>query len=179
MKLTLGSLLIISCFFMSCKKETEQKYCWQMIDALGNKLDSVCNKTEAELIACVNDKTCGLYGFSGNVTACNYYRLDEPKQCWLINGIYYGDITEGEANIFARCFSNVTTPVKTTCLTCEWWYHREKSTHRPTNVIRYEKVQQERFCGDTITTLFTGREIIIKNTIDSLVVIQFSKNGIF
>lgn len=164
---------------MSCKKETEQKHCWQIIDALGNDLDSVCNKTEAELIACINNKTCGLYGFSGNVTACNYYRLDEPKKCWLINGIYYGDITEGQANIFARCFSSVTTPVQTACLTCEWWYHREKSTYRPTNITRYGLIQHERFCGDTTTTLFTGREIVRKDTNDSLVVIQFSKNGRF
>jgi len=48
-------------YFISCKKESDTKHCWQIVDNVGNDLNVICNKTEAEMIDCVNSGACGYY----------------------------------------------------------------------------------------------------------------------
>ena len=38
-------------------------------------------------------------------------------------------------------------------------------------------ITKQKFCGDTLSTLYQGRQIIRKDDADSLVIIQFSNNG--
>ncbi|MGZ8557999.1 MAG: hypothetical protein ACXWWC_06700 [Chitinophagaceae bacterium] len=67
--LSLQVLLLMCLFNYSCKKESEKKYCWQIVDHLGNEMGVVGEKTEAELLACVNNRTCG-FSTTGALTAC-------------------------------------------------------------------------------------------------------------
>jgi hypothetical protein len=164
-------------FFMSCKKESNKKYCWQMTDNIGNDLNVICDKTEAELLDCVNSGACGIYG--GPVTNCNYYKVEGDKFCWKINNYYFRDITENRATLMARCFFGNATVIKTDCsFACAFWFHREKRTYKPNSTITYSQVTKENYCADTLATLYQGRQIIRKDDADSLIVIQFSNNGI-
>ncbi len=40
--------------FVSCKKESNAKSCWQLTDCAGNSLQIECDKTESEIIDYVN-----------------------------------------------------------------------------------------------------------------------------
>lgn len=143
----------------------EQRYCWQRIDSFGNPLEQVCNKTESQMKA--------LYPNS-----CSYYKNDGEKSCWWVNGTFLSNMTKEGAGLYIRCFNpNAGTPVKVDCKYCQTFYHRKKMTYKPANTITYSTVSRERFCGDTSFTLYHGRQIVLKDTPDSLIVRQFSSNG--
>jgi hypothetical protein len=179
MKTFLPGIIICFILFIGCKKETEKRHCWQLIDNVGNDLNAVCDKTEAELLYCVKNNTCGTYFNGGSITSCNYYQTDGDRFCWKINNSYFRDITESQANLYARCFYGNAIPAKVDCsFACQRWYHREKKTYKPTSSITYSFVTLENFCGDTVATLYQGRQIIRKDDADSLIVTQFSNNGI-
>lgn len=172
-------LLLLCLSLLSCKKDSiEERHCWQIIDAVGNDLNQVCNKTEAELLECASNGTCGTYNGGTGLTSCNYYIADEERFCWQINGNYFDSLTTSQANLYATCFYNGATAVKINCSNCAWWFHREKRTYKPSSTFTFSTVTREKFCGDTTATLFQGRQIIRKDDADSLIVIQFSSNGI-
>jgi hypothetical protein len=178
---TIISVLAFTIFLLSaCKKNNgeETKYCWQVVDNNGNRLVVICDKTEAELKDCIQNNICGIFNI-GTVTDCNYYKAGGDKFCWNINNNYYRDYTETEAAFWARCGLVTTPPIKVNCnFVCEGWYNRTKRTYKPANTTTYSMVRQENYCGDTLATLYPGRQIILKNDTDSLVVFQFSRNGI-
>jgi hypothetical protein len=178
MKTVIRTLFICFILFTSCKKESSTKHCWQLVDNAGNNLAIVCNKTESQLIACVNNSSCGSFVNGGSISNCNYYNTDGDRFCWKIGTAYLRDLTEGQAAMYARCYYSNATPVKTDCsFACTRWYHREKRTYKPTSNITYSTITFENFCGDTLTTLYQGRQIVRKDDADSLIVIQFSNNG--
>lgn len=178
MKKLFPAVFLCIAFFTGCKKETAERHCWQLIDSNGNDLNAVCDKTEAELLDCVKNNTCGSYFNGSSITNCNYYISDGNRFCWKINNSYYRDLTESEASLYARCFFGNASPIKVDCsFACQRWYHREKKTFKPTATITYSFVTLENFCGDTVSTLYQGRQIIRKDDTDSLIVIQFSNNG--
>lgn len=150
--------------FLGCKKEETPRFCWQRVDNFGNELEQVCNKTEAEMQA--------LYA-----NACSYYKPGGEKACWTINGNYIKDATAEKANFLAKCFYGNGTPVKVDCNACGRWFHREKRTYKPNNTFALSQTRVETFCGDTAKTIFHGRQVILKDTPDSLVVRQFSSDG--
>jgi hypothetical protein len=175
-------LILTAVIFLStgCKKNSEEdtKYCWQVVDNTGNKLVVICDKTETELKDCIQNNICGIFNI-GTVTDCNYYKAGGDKFCWNINNNYYRDYTETEAAFRARCGLVTTPPIKVDCnFVCERWYNRTKRTYKPANTTTYSMVRIENYCGDTLTTLYPGRQIILKNDMDSLVVFQFSRNGV-
>lgn len=143
----------------------DRRYCWQRIDNYGNPLEQVCNKTEVEIKALYpND--------------CSYYKNEGEKACWLVNNSLLPQITKEGAELMARCFfTSAGSPVKVDCNYCQTFYHRRKMTYKPANTISYSLVTSERFCGDTATKLYQGRQVVLKDTPDSLVVLQFSSNG--
>jgi hypothetical protein len=169
-------LLPVVMFNYSCKKEGEKKYCWQIIDNVGNDMGVVCDKTEAELLACVNNRTCGTYA-TGALTSCFYYKAEGEEFCWLINDSYMIKATENKLAHLRRCFNLSSTAIKVDCNYCQFWYNRKKSTYKPDGRFAYSPITHRQYCGDTTRTLYQGREIIIKNDADSLIVIQFSKEG--
>ena len=173
--------LIILCliFLISCKKtESEQRSCWQIVDYNGNKVDVICDKTEAELIKCVNDGSCRIYTAITVFTECNYYKIGGEKFCWRFSDNRISEnITENEARMSGKCFHGGLVG-KADCYPCKNRFHRQKKTYKPANTVTYSSVTNEIFCGDTLSKLFQGRQIIRKDDLDSLIVIQFSNNGI-
>ncbi|RYD81965.1 MAG: hypothetical protein EOP53_04955 [Sphingobacteriales bacterium] len=180
MKKIFSALLLCWVFLSSCNhdKSLDAKHCWQLIDNAGNNLNYICDKTEAELIACVNNNTCGVFNAGAGLNNCNYYMADGPKSCYLINGVVTEQITESQAALYAKCFFGSTgNYIKTDCDPCVFWYHREKRFRKPSTQFVYTQITKEKFCGDTLATLYQGRQIIRKDDADSLVIIQFSKDA--
>jgi hypothetical protein len=170
-------LLLLMCLFnYTCKKEAEKKYCWQIIDNVANDMGIVCDKTEAELLACINNRTCGFYT-GWTLTPCFYYKAEGEEFCWLVNGSYMIKSTENKLALLRKCFSFNSTTVKVDCDYCQFWYSRKKSTYKPDGRFAYSPITHREYCGDTTRTLYQGREIIVKNDADSLIVIQFSNDG--
>ena len=167
MRQNISLLAIFLIVFMgsSCKKDSEEEYCWQLMDALGNPINTVCNKTESEMQAAYPNP-------------CTHYRLG-TAYCWYIDGsIFVKDKTEDYINRYKQCYGNVNA-VKVACDYCEKWYTRQKHTYKPNNTFFYSPIENKQYCGDTAQTLFQGREIILRETADSLVTVKFSNNGVF
>ena len=162
--------------FISCKK-TGEKFCWQIQDDNGNKVNIVCDKTEKELRQCITDGSCVFPLELRHITPCRYFKIEGDKKCWMVGNDYLQDIVENDARAFSNCFGGGVEPVETSCRDCKVWYHRKKMTFKPANTFLYSVTKREYFCGDTARTLFQGRQIIIKDDADSLIVIQFSNNG--
>jgi hypothetical protein len=171
------------CFFISivsCKKTKEEspaKYCWQLIDPNGNNIGQVCDKTEEELRECIRTSNCGIVNVTGASLDCGYYRADGEKFCWQIGNYTVSDANEYQAKLFSRCYFGGVTPVKSTCIPCQRWYTRDKMTYKPNNTITYTQTRVTNYCGDTLTKIYQGRQIIKKDDADSLIVLQFSNNG--
>lgn len=180
MKLLFTFLTFFIVFFTGCKKnESEKRYCWQLIDNSGNDLTAICDKTEAELLDCVKNNQCGIFNNGNAITNCNYYKIEGSRFCWKINNNYLRDLTENQAALYARCFYGNATAVKIDCsFACTPWYNRRKLTYKPNNSTTYSQITSQIYCGDTLATIYQGRQITIKDDIDSLIVIQFSNNGI-
>jgi hypothetical protein len=159
-------VLLFLIFFSSCKKEGEPRFCWQLVDNLGNEMGTECNKTEAEIAATYSNP-------------CSYYKVDGPEFCWFINNqTFVKNKTENWVQHFTQC-SGGGTAMKVNCNYCSDYYTRSKYTYKPNNSFFYSQVSFQKFCGDTVATLYHGRQIIIKDTPDSLIVVQFSTTGIF
>lgn len=168
-----GNLLVAFLILLAgCKKSVppllpvpEPKFCWQLIDAFGNHLQEVCDRTESEMRALHSD-------------SCSYFKNVGEKLCWLADSTFLPEMTASEVELYKRCFQpNSSVAVKVDCNYYQKWYHREKRTYKPANTITYSVVRVERFCGDTATKLYQGRQIILRETTDSLIVLQFSNNG--
>lgn len=170
-KLKSGAVSILVTLFLltgtGCKKGyplLAQRFCWQVIDNFGSPMQEVCNKTEAEMKARYN--------------SCNYYKNSGEKACWWADGMFLENMTKEGADLHVRCFwPNAGAAVKVACHFCQTFYHRRKMTYKPANTITYSPVSRERFCGDTSATLYHRRQVILKDTPDSLIVLQFSNNG--
>lgn len=178
MKIAFVVLAFFTLLSMSCKKESNKKYCWQVVDNSGSDLTVICNKTESELVDCIKNNTCGVFN-NPNPTTCNYYKSGGDIFCWKINNSYFRDLTENRAAFIARCYYGNATAIKIDCsYACAPWYNRYKNTYKPNNTTTYSQVRLQQYCGDTLATLYQGRQIIIKDDTDSLIVLQFSNNGI-
>lgn len=167
MKIRSNFVMLFFAMFMvlSCKKASKEEYCWQLIDPLGNPINSVCGKTESEMQA-------------SYPTPCSYYKLGN-SYCWFIDGtIFMKDKPEDYISHFLQCY-NHTSATRVACDYCQNWYTRQKNTYKPSNTFSFFPVHVEQYCGDTVHTLFQGKEIILRETTDSLITLQFSNNGIF
>jgi len=135
------------------------------MDPLWNPLNSVCDKTEAEMQASYPNP-------------CTYYKIGD-NYCWYIdNSIFIKDRPQDFIDHYQRCFG-FTSAVNVACDYCQTWYTREKYAYKPDNTFSFSQVRVQQYCGDTTHTLFQGREIILRESNDSLITVQFSNNGIF
>ena len=134
---------------------------------MGNNMNAVCSKTSAEMQA-------------DYPNPCTYYKLDGEEYCWLIgSNTFVKNATQHKINQVLQCFYNSSVQaLKVSCDYCQLWYTRQKSTFKPNNTVFYSPVRAEQYCGDTVRTLFQGRQIVLRETNDSLIVLQFSNNGI-
>lgn len=149
----------------SCKKTGDGKTCWKVPDTASPALPwvTVCDKAENEI-----QTQYGLY----------YYQADEPLFCWyLTSGSNFQFIQDYPESLVNRLYPNYSK-VKAACDYCAFWYSRIKRTYKPSGNFLYTNVRQELLCADTAKSMYQGRQIILKNTTDSLVVQQISKDGI-
>ena len=151
---------------VSCKKESNTKYCWQVVDPFGQELHSVCNKTVSEMQAAYPNQ-------------CSYYKIGD-EYCWLIDdSIFIPNKPEDYIARYMHCYGNFSSYKKVACDYCQRWFTRQKTTYKPNNFVTFSPVYVKQYCGDTVQTLSQGKEIILRETADSLITIQFSNNGIF
>ena len=169
------TLIIILTF--SCKKTEPERHCWMIIDNLGNPVTRICDKTESELLECVNNRSCISYT-SGTLSTCNYYVDEGEKFCWMINNAFVKGQAEAGVTLISRCFGAGGIPQKVACNYCSKWYSRTKHLYKPANTFFYSVTNIQQYCGDTAKTLFQGRQVIKKDNPDSLVTLQFSSDGI-
>ena len=151
-------LLFLVLLLAACQKGRES--CWQLYDALGNEIAIVCDKTEQEMTS-----QYGVY----------FDRANAKKYCWKIqytsgSVTYPENITEKMAGIF---FPGASTIEKIACGFCQKWMSREKGLKKSTGNFHYASVKVEAYCGDTCHTLFPGRIIILRDTPDSLITVEF------
>jgi hypothetical protein len=166
MKSCLVFLFFLILILSACKKDSNREYCWQRVDAMGNEMGTVCGKTEAEMKAM-------------DPNSCSYFKKEGDAFCWMINNqVFVKDKTEAYMQHYSRCYGGATY-VKVNCDYCKNFYTRQKRTYKPNNTTTYSNITYRQYCGDTATTLYHGREIIIKDTPDSLILVQFSNSGIF
>jgi hypothetical protein len=169
-------------FNVSCSKDkTPESFrsCWQLVDFAGNKIGQVCDKTEDELVDCVNNNTCGPFSTSVQtpLNSCYYYKVESDTFCWFINdSTVIKNFTESQAQWMARCHFNNGRLTKINCADCEQWYNREKRIYKPTGFVSYSVISGKYYCYDTLATIYQGREIVKKDDVDSLIVIQFSND---
>jgi hypothetical protein len=157
-------LVVTGVILNSCEKE-EDEFCWVLVDQLGNAYGQLCHRTEAEMSA----------AYPGN---CNFYKMEQDF-CWLLDGNQFvANRPEDFIVRFKQCLG-YTTAVKVACDYCQQWYTREKHLYKPSGSFAYSQVRLQQFCGDTAQTLFQGREVILRETTDSLITVQFSNNGTF
>ena len=152
-------IAFIGTVILLCNCSKYKTHCWDVYDALGNQIAIVCGKTEDEISA-----QYGPY----------YDRSDAPKYCWTIqlqsgNISYVENLSEKIINIYVVAVSKQKVP----CGYCQKWSHREKDLHKATGNFVYQQVRIEQYCGDTCTKLFVGKIVIIRDTPDSLITVEF------
>lgn len=83
MKKHLLLIVMAMSLLTACKKESQIRYDWILVDNLGNEGGTVRNKTEDELRFC---NTCGRVNGndSWNLTPCQYFRADEQRFYWEV-----------------------------------------------------------------------------------------------
>jgi hypothetical protein len=177
MKLFIAALFIL--VFLGCTKEGEQRHCWQIIDALGNHLTEICNKTETELLNCTN---CGVYNGSAPGTplkdmidSCEYYNADDSSYCWSLGN---GQFISHEPEKLMNCFFPGVPRVKVACDSWQLWFTRKQYTYKPTNQITYSFISRYNYSNkDTLALFNSPAQIILVNTADSLIILQRSSTG--
>lgn len=120
-----------------------------------------CDKTAAEIAALHPD------GY--------YYRSDEPLVFWYESstGNYRADLP---ASLKNKYLSPSYTQVP--CGFCAFWYFREKRKFVPTGSFTYSPITYQRLCADSVRTLFRGKEVLLRQSTDSVITRQFSDDGI-
>lgn len=155
---TILILFLFAVTFAGCKKDKSS--CWQVYDAVGAELGVICGKTEAEIQT--------LYGPF-------YDKANAPKFCWKIvlaggTNVYPENLTEKMA---AHWYTSAVSREKITCGYCQGWLTREKWVSKQTGQHAFTPVQARTYCGDTLTTIFPGRIITLRETADSLFYHEF------
>lgn len=159
-------LLTTLLLFLACHKEKDDSYCWQLVDGYGNEMSTLCNKTEEEMKA--------LY-----TNPCFWYKLEKETFCWMINGrTFIKNKSQSAIDSYLKCYGGGTA-VKMDCSYCQTFYWRLKQTYKPNNSVTYSPVTVQQYCGDTARTLYSGRQVVLRDTPDSLIVVQFSSTSSF
>jgi hypothetical protein len=168
------SFLVISMTFLigiGCRKkdhhsEPPPTYCWALIDQSGYPIGKICDRTEKQMADSVPNP-------------CNYCKLGGEEFCWLIDGTTYIERSPEEyVKLVVKCFGK-TSYKKVDCGYCQSWYTRQMDIYKPSNTATYSKVKTERLCGDTLKTLYNGRKITLRETSDSLIVLEFGTTPYF
>jgi hypothetical protein len=159
--LSLFTILNISCERTNPVDPEITKFCWNVLDPLLVVMNTVCDKTAAEMATAYPNNW--------------YYKSDEQLKC------YYETSTNAFLKNFPPSLLGKVFPnrnfTEVSCSYCARWFYREKKKYLPTNSITYSPMTVKQFCGDTLSTLFRGREIPLRQSADSIITLQFSDNG--
>ena len=177
MKYLISISILILIVIISCSKSANDKYCWQIVDFNGNNIEMICDKTEAELINCVDNGTCGNATIIGTLGSCNYYKIDGAKYSWMINDKFYKSLYADQARLMAHCYGNNTTPLQVDSNYCKKWYTRKIITFKPNQSTTYSGISSQDYCADSLKTIYQGRKIVLRDVTDSLIVLEFSSDG--
>jgi len=155
-------------FFGCSKQSSNDTHCWQLVDNNGNDLQEVCGKTESELVHC---STCGVFlgETNWNLDSCQYFCIDctEQTSCYNLGARGIGKLNDKYVHCWLR------NAVKVNCDdSCAFWYTRYKYVYKPTNVIHYGSASYNQYCDSAYKRLSSPDSIVIKNTTDSLVLLQ-------
>ncbi len=159
-------LFLFTSLNLSCKDKPQVlpeiiKFCWNITSQQLITIKTVCDKTAVEIATEYPD-------------GC-YYRNDEPLKCWF----------ETSTNSFIKnCPVSLIIKVAPNrnftmvdCNFCARWYYREKRKFLPNSSITYTPTSVTQLCGDTLATLYRGREVPLRQSADSIITRQFSDNG--
>lgn len=139
------------------------KYCWGLVDEYGGAAGEVCGKSLSQMKAEYPD-------------ACRYYRQGRGS-CWLADQLFIENKSEGYVDFLIRCKGSVA--VKVDCGDCMNWYNRQKHVHKESGYFFFTRITSAGYCGDTLKSLYNRREIILRETADSLIIVQFSNDAKF
>ena len=162
MKPILFILCILTTGLLACSKENK-KYCWAIVDALGNQYGQECDKSEKEMAEKYSN-------------SCSYYKEEDQKFCWMMNGNFIKNASEAQMEHARRCFAQPVA-TKVDCSYCEKLYSREKRTYKPNSTTSYTSVTFKTYCGTDLTAIPANKQITRKDDADSLIIIQFSVDG--
>ncbi len=103
---------------------------------------------------------------------CSYYKVSKHG-CWLTEQeTLYRNVPEGQIDYLVQC-KGMTKPIKVNCEDCQVWLTREKHLSKLDDSFFFRRIRDLGYCGDTLTKLYSGREIALRETSDSLITLQF------
>lgn len=175
------TILLFGVFLLlnSCKKENRsdsQKFCWYVLDPVGQQLDTFCDKTEAEFLDINVNNVNGRSGRLGDIlTPCQYYHFiqGEAEFCWEINGRYMKNLKQSDLDFMQRC-NNITSFRKIDCNTyCQNWKTQIRSEKKSDHTFSLSPIIIQQYCGDTLSRIFENSLKTIRETPDSIFYRQF------
>ena len=156
-----GLILFISmlCACDGSLPSLNEEFCWTLVDQYGSNIGQKCNKSEKQMKSDYPDP-------------CSYYKLGK-NGCWLTEQkTLYRNVPEGLIDYLVQC-KRITQPIKVNCEDCQVWLTREKHLSKRDNAMFFRSIRDFGYCGDTLTKLYNGREIVLRETSDSLITLQF------
>ena len=165
MKKSLLGFICIIATIVSCKKtDTDAAGCWQCYDNQGSQLGSYCGNSQEDAFN-KSGNINGVHDISNYREFCPKANL--PKYCWkrmLENNDWrYMKATEFEVGKFF--IPSGYNMVKVDCsIPCENWNTRRKYKNKLTNEFTYSNVTTYDYCGDTLTSIFKNRAVVINET---------------
>lgn len=176
----LTAIFILGFLFASCKKDgaatDEARYDWQIVDALGNKMMVIRDKTETGLIDFVKSGAAGC--FNGNCSGyvlnrCEYFKIGDPVFCWKDGTHYMTGMSEKQVSCYSPAAQKISD-----CVISEFWYTRKKMVYNPAGTITYSPVTYKSYTNiDTVNLFNTTQQIVLLNTADSFNTLQRSKTA--
>ncbi len=159
-------LCILLSLFIGCRKEENKRQCWYLLENNGGNVGEVCDKSRAEMEAKYN----GQFYF---------YPTSDPKYCWKIEDPFFGtfylrNIAQYAVNLLASTSSGYTT-AKVDCSSFCKWVYQDRRLNKNTGFFRYGIATPESFSLDSCGKLFVGKEVIIRETPDSVYYRKFIK----
>ncbi|HEX6427422.1 MAG TPA: hypothetical protein VF008_07030 [Niastella sp.] len=164
MKNLFAAFLLIA-LLPGCEKHDDEKACWQAFSPGGGDIPGLilCDKTLAE----AEEAHPGMW----------FYNANENKYCWQLQtpyGIAYirqVPVSMADKMKTERGYTNTKMDCNSFCT----WTYYDKFKSKITNHYGPTKAHVETYVGDTCSTLYVGRVIVIKETTDSIYTREYIK----
>lgn len=172
-------LFAIFLVFNCCKKDSQQRYDWTIYNNNRVIVCVVTDKTEQELLSCLQTGSCCVLSNRNSITSCNYVRNESDVYCWVINGKFYKDLSNSYAEFYANCVFGGVAKLKVDCNTyCENLYTRKCLilNRRDTS---YSAATQKNICNTSLLdSIYRYNYIFRKNKFDTTIIDQYGKDSV-